>query len=337
MFNIKKFNIKELINIKKFNIKELINIKKFNIKELLFSNIKKLLFYIVVFFIIFSASSFVMITLKVRTERELGEIYSKQLLKQLEESERTKHLNTKEALVVFRQMAPEKIDEFLLELRSRVDLYGNKIGLLDQKEKEMESFRADLAGQKEELISMRGRLSEALLLVSRERVALDNDLVVFDENERKNLKRLAVVYASMEASKAADILSQLNSETAAKVLVVMPSKKSANVLAAIVPAGAAKFTEQMRKLEITDNASGEALKQKNLKKLAAIYQGMEASRAVSVIEKLDEETVVSILSCMDEKKLAKILDLLQSEKALELTEKIRNKIKQKGKTEIKGA
>ncbi|KKK85675.1 hypothetical protein LCGC14_2770900, partial [marine sediment metagenome] len=46
---------------------------------------------------------------------------------------------------------------------------------------------------------------------------------------------------------------------------------------------------------------------------------------------------VSILSCMDEKKLAKILDLLQSEKALELTEKIRNKIKQKEKSKIKGA
>jgi len=335
------FNIKELINIKKFNIKKFnikkFNIKELNIKELLFSNIKKLLFYIVLFFIIFSTSSFVMLSLKVRTERELGEIYSKQLLKKLEESESMEQLDTKEASIMFRQLSPEKIDEFLSELSSRVDLYGNKIGLLDQKEREMDSFRADLESQKEELVSMRGKLSEALLLVSRERVALDSDLVVFDENERKNLKHLAAVYASMEASKAADILSQLNSDTGAKVLVIMPSKKAANILAEIVPTGAAKFTEQMRKLEIADKASGEALKQKNLKKLATIYQSIEANKAVSIIEKLDDETTVSILSYMDEKKLAKILDLVQSEKASELTEKIRNKIKQKGKTKIKGA
>ncbi len=327
MFNIKKFNIR------KFNIKSF-NIKNVNVKS---PNIKNLLFYIIFFSIIFSISSFVMISLKGRIERELRDIYSRQLLEKLEEIKSAEQLDTKGSLRMFKYMVPEKIDEILAELKSRVDLFEKKTGLLDQREREIDSFRADLESQKEELISMRGKLSEALLSVGSERVALDNDLVVFNKSERKNLKHLAAVYASMEASKAAVILSQLNSETGAKVLASMPSKKSANILAEIVPAGAAKLTEQMRKLEIVNTASGEALKQRNLKKLAKIYQDMEANKAVSIIEKLDDEITVSILSYMDQKKLAKILDLVQSEKASKLTEKIRNKIKQQEKTKTKGA
>ncbi len=327
MFNIKKFNIK------KFNIKSF-NIKKFNVKC---PNIKTLLFYIIFFSIMFSASSFVMISLKGSIEKKLSNFYSKQLLEKLEEIKSAEQLDTKGPLRMFKHLAPEKIDEIVAELKSRIDLYEKKTGLLDQREREINSFKKDLESQKEELVSMRGKLSEALLSVGRERVALDNDLVVFNESERKNLKHLAAVYASMEASKAAVILSQLNSETGAKVLASMPSKKSAKILAEIVPAGAAKFTEQMRKLEIVNTVSGEALKQRNLKKLATIYEDMEANKAVSIIEKLDDETTVSILSYMDEKKLAKILNLVQSEKASRLTEKIRNKIKQKEKTKIKGA
>ena len=326
-----------MFDIKKFNIKKFINIKELNIKKLLFSNIKKLSFYIIFFVIMFSASSYVMISLKVRIEDELRDVYSQQLLKILEERDSIGALDTKGPLRKFKSLSPEKINEFIVELKQRVDLYEKKTGLLDQRERQIDSFKADLETQKEELIFIRGELSEALLLASRERVALDNDLIVFNKSERKNLKRLAAVYASMEASKAAVIISQLNSETGAKVLVSMPSKKSANILVEIVPAGAVKLTEQMRKLEIVSNESEETLKQRNLKKLAAIYQDMEANRAVSIIEKLDDEITVSILSYMDEKKLAKILDLVQSEKASKLTEKIRNKIKQQEKTKVKGA
>lgn len=120
--------------------------------------------------------------------------------------------------------------------------------------------------------------------------------------KEKNLKHLANVYASMEASKAAGILSQLNSETGAKVMASMPSRKSAKILAEIDPATAASISEQIKKLEFVNKTSEEAFKQRNLKKLAAIYQDMEAGNTLSIMRKMDYDTAVNILSYMDEKK-----------------------------------
>ena len=119
MFNIKKFNIK------KFNIKSF-NIKKFDVKC---PNIKNLLFYIIFFSIMFSASSFVMISLKGSIEKKLSNFYSKQLLEKLEEIKSAEQLDTKGPLRMFKHLAPEKIDEIVAELKSRIDLYekNNKI------------------------------------------------------------------------------------------------------------------------------------------------------------------------------------------------------------------
>ena len=58
---------------------------------------------------------------------------------------------------------------------------------------------------------MRQKLYELLMLVSKARINLDRDIIVFDESERKNLKRIADIYASMEALKAAEVLSETES------------------------------------------------------------------------------------------------------------------------------
>lgn len=247
-----------------------------------------------------------------------------------------KEIKAEKPLRVFKKLYSEELNDFLIELKQRIDLYKKKAELLNRDEKEMESFKADLDIQKKELVSMREDLSKALELTSKERIALNNDLIAYTETERKNLKNLSTVYASMDASKAAQILSKLNSKTSAKVLSGIPSKKSAKILAELAPTTAVKLTKQMKKLESPGKISGESLKEKNLKKLATIYQNMEASKAVSIIEELDDQTTVSILSYMNEKKLAKILELVGAEKASDLTEKIRNKKMQIGKYKIKG-
>ncbi|MHC4455314.1 MAG: magnesium transporter MgtE N-terminal domain-containing protein, partial [Planctomycetota bacterium] len=157
---------------------------------------------------------------------------------------------------------------------------------------------------------------------------------------RKNLRRLSDIYASMEALKAAEVLSKLKHDTGAKVLTGMPSKKSAKILAEIDPSGAAIICEQIKKMQIVGSALDESLKERNIKKLAAIYQKMDTGKAVTIIQELENETAISILSRMDEKKLAKILEFVETDEASKLTEEIRKIMKkeiQKNDEKMEGA
>jgi flagellar motility protein MotE (MotC chaperone) len=318
---------------------------KLNIKKL---NIKKHIPYILFFIVFFSISTVAMIVLKKGVEEKLKKYYSAKLLETREKYSHTKgsgkevneEKETKEAVRMLRKFSPDEIRKYQMELRQRIDLYEKKVTLLDKKEKEMESFKTDVENRKSEITSMREKLDEALIFISAERIDLDSDIVVFNESERKNLKRLADIYASMEALKAADVLSKLNHDTSAKVLYGMPSKKSAKILSEFSPSGAATISEQMKNLQMVNQALDESLKGRNIMKLAAIYQKMDTEKAVSIIKELDNGTAVSILSKMDKKKLARILELVGTDEASRLTDEIRKIMKsdfQKKNKKIEGA
>lgn len=311
-------------------------------------NIKKHIPYILFFIVFFSVSTVAMIVLKKGVEEKLKKYYSAKLLETMEKYSHKegsgKAINeekeTKEAVRLLREFAPDEIRKYQMELRQRIDLYENKVTLLDKKEKEMESFKTDVENRKSEITSMREKLDEALIFISAERVDLDSDIVVFNESERKNLKRLADIYASMDALKAADVLSKLNHDTSAKVLYGMPSKKSAKILSEFDPSGAATISEQMKNLQMVNRVSDESLKGRNIKKLAVIYQKMDTEKAVSIIKELDNGTAVSILSKMDKKKLARILEFVGTDEASRLTDEIRKIMKsdfQKKDKKIEGA
>ncbi len=286
-------------------------------------NVKKLVPFAVVFLAVFSVTVFTMGRFIKKIEKEQQRIYSEKL-----EEWRTKDstkIDTKEQKRILKLLSPEDTNELLDELNQRVDLYIKKIGLLDKREKELELFKNDLENQKLQLVSMREKYSKTLELIGKERVALDKDLLLFEGVEQRNIKNLAVVYASMDASKSAKTLRQLRSETGAKVLASMPAKKSAKILEEIGPDVAAELSEDMKKLETVKKLDGEVLKRRNLKSLAGVYQRMEPNKALAVLKELDDETVVNILSYMEEKKLAKILELMGAEEASVLTDKIRKK------------
>mgnify|MGYP006356912005 FL=1 len=286
-------------------------------------NIKKKLPLVAMFISVFLVSIFLFTTFKKKIEKEQRKIFSVKL-KELE-TENLKKRGSDEPQRILKDLSHKEISGLLEELNQRVDLYVKKFGLLDKREKQLESFKTDLEAQKTELVSMRDKYSETLMLITKERADLDKDLVLFEGIERKNIKNLAEVYASMEVSKSANALRQLSSETGAKVLASMPSKKSAKILEEISPDVAAELSEQMKKLETVNSLTDEALKRRNLKALAGVYQKMEPNKTLAVLKELNDETVVNILSYMDEKKLAKILDLMGAEEASEITEKIRKK------------
>ncbi len=311
-------------------------------------NIKKFIPYILFFVVFFSISSFVMVTLKKGIEKKMGKHYSAKLLEieekyskeKLRENEVEEAKKVKTAVRELKGFSPDEIRKYQDELRQRISLYDKKVGLLGKKEREIESFKADVEDRKNEISTMRIKLDEALLLISNERIDLDRDLIVFDKSERKNLKRLADIYASMEALKAAEVLSKLNHDTGSKILTGMPSKKSAKILSEFDPTGAASISERMKKLQMVNQELDDTLKERNIKKLAAIYQKIDTEKAVSIINKLENGTAISILSKMNKKSLARILELVETDEASKLTNEIREIMRrefQKTKDKIEGA
>ncbi len=311
-------------------------------------DIKKFIPYILFFIVFFSISSVVMIALKKGIEKRAVQYYSAKLLeieeeyskKESMEKEAGEQEKTKKAVRTLKGFSPDEIRKYQHELLERIALYEKKVALLGKKEKEIEAFKADVENRKSEMTTMKKKMDEALMLISKERIDLDRDLIVFDESERKNLKRLAGIYASMDALKAAEVLSKLNHDTGAKVLTGMPSKKSAKILSEFDPIGAATISERMKRLQMVNQEVDETLKERNIKKLAAIYQKIDTEKAVYIIKELENETAVSILSKMNEKNLARILEFVETDEASKLTEEIREIMRkefQKTKDRIEGA
>jgi len=299
------------------------------------SNKKKLIPYVLFFIVFFSISSLVMINLKKGVEKKMAESYSSKLSemkekysnKERREKEVSEQNKTREAVRAIKGFSPDEIRKYQQELKERIGLYEEKSALLRKKEREIDAFKTDVENSKKEMASMRIKLDEALLLINKERIDLDRDLIVFDESERKNLKRLADIYSSMDALKAADVLSKLKKVTSAKILTGMQAKKSAKIISEFDLAFAASISEKMKKLQIVNQDADETIKERNIKKLAAIYQKIETEKAVSIIKKLEYETAVSILSKMNEKKLAKILEFVETDEASKLTVAIRDIMK----------
>ena len=302
-------------------------------------NKKKLIPYVLFFIVFFAISSVVMITLKKGIEKkmvgyytskiaEIEEEYSK---KEISDKKADEQEETKEAVRSIKGFSSDEIRKYQQELKERVALYEKKSALLRKNEREIEAFKSDVENRKKEMETMRKKLDGALLLISKERIDLDSDLIVFDESERKNLKRLAGIYSSMDALKAAQVLSKLKKNTSAKILAGMQSKKSSKILSEFDPAFAAVISERIKRLQIVNQDSDETIKERNIKKLAAIYQKIETEKAVSIIKKLEYKTAVSILSKMNEKNLAKILEFVETDEASKLTEAIREILKKEFK------
>jgi len=78
---------------------------------------------------------------------------------------------------------------------------------------------------------------------------------------------------------------------------------------------------------IQQRLSDEAkIKNKKIKRLTAVYEGMKADRAAPVIAKMELATVVKIFLLMDEKKVGKILSFLPPDKAVVISQALTRQI-----------
>jgi flagellar motility protein MotE (MotC chaperone) len=70
----------------------------------------------------------------------------------------------------------------------------------------------------------------------------------------------------------------------------------------------------------------QGIKNKKLKRMTAVFEGMKPERAASVIAKMDLATVVRIFSLMNEKKVGKILSFLPADKAVSISQALTRQI-----------
>ncbi len=63
-----------------------------------------------------------------------------------------------------------------------------------------------------------------------------------------------------------------------------------------------------------------AIKNKKIKRLTAVYEGMKADKAAAVISQMELITVVKMFSKMDEKKVGKILSFLRPKQAMMISQ-----------------
>ncbi len=68
------------------------------------------------------------------------------------------------------------------------------------------------------------------------------------------------------------------------------------------------------------------IKNKKIKRLTAVYEGMKPDRAAPVISKMDLATVVRVFLLMDEKKVGKILSFLPPDKAVQISQALTRQI-----------
>jgi flagellar motility protein MotE (MotC chaperone) len=68
------------------------------------------------------------------------------------------------------------------------------------------------------------------------------------------------------------------------------------------------------------------VKNKKIKRLTAVYEGMKPDKAAPVIAKMELATVVKVFLLMDEKKVGKILSFLPPEKAVRISQALTRRI-----------
>jgi len=93
-----------------------------------------------------------------------------------------------------------------------------------------------------------------------------------------------------------------------------------------------KLTRRITELEqleasIQQRLSDESkIKNKKIKRLTAVYEGMKPDRSAAVIARMELPTVVKIFLLMDEKKVGKILSFLPPEKAVVISQALTRRI-----------
>ncbi|MCP5463107.1 MAG: hypothetical protein H7A34_08110 [bacterium] len=143
-----------------------------------------------------------------------------------------------------------------LEYSAMMDQLQDKSKLLQDKENELALQASRIKKLESELLATRSELEK----IQRE---TQEQFSLLQESEKKNLKKLAKVYALMEPVQAAPILSALDDDTIINILTLMKERNAARLLGGFAAQNpemqkrAALISEKMRSLATTTTSSAQ--------------------------------------------------------------------------------
>ena len=134
------------------------------------------------------------------------------------------------------------------ELRKQV---GEELKAVKEKMDAAERKKVEIEQQKQELTDKGTQMQKSVMEI--------------EENERRNIDKMAKMYQGMEPESAARVLQQMadtgKMETAVKVLGQMQERQAAKVLSVLPEALAAQLLEKMKGLKRTTSPETSSLKQ----------------------------------------------------------------------------
>jgi len=159
-------------------------------------------------------------------------------------------------------------------LRERLAAVREREVRLVEREKQLDPIYQDIRGERATIDELRKQVNEELKAVQEERAALDRkraeseqqrqeisdrtsqmqkNMIELDDVERKNIDKMAKMYASMPPENAARILQQMadngKMETVVKVLGQTQERQAAKILAEMPETLAAQLLEKLKDLK----------------------------------------------------------------------------------------
>ena len=140
------------------------------------------------------------------------------------------------------------VEELLKAILARQDAMGRQETLLNEREEQIRQETVVLLRMREELAVAKAEVDSYLK-------KMDDLAQGWDEDERKNTRKLAEFYSKMEPQNAAQLLSELEPERVARILSCLSDRQAGAIMDATVALGpdgiklAVKWTEIIRQMK----------------------------------------------------------------------------------------
>lgn len=199
--------------------------------------------------------------------------------------------------------------------------------LLEEQEKILEMVEESL-NQKDEQI-------QELTLKNQELSAQLEEQRMNQEEREAHLTKVAQLYTSMSASKAAAILEKMTLSEAVQIMSYMDEEDQAKILAKMDPGFASELTVAMKEMELSANLDVAALQERlallmdagreaggpiPFQQLVATFEQMSPAQAAQIMTEMEEERsqfnlARNILASMNENSRARILEQMNASTA----------------------
>jgi len=145
------------------------------------------------------------------------------------------------------------VEELTRELRQKIEEYRHKLAQFEKREKRLALATENLKKQASELDNLRIQLVAPLTRLKEAQAKLAQSRVMIKKEEEANLKKMAEIYAKMDAGEASKILVNIydsgQESDAAIILHFMSQRSAAKLLAAISDKSlAARLCDRMKRI-----------------------------------------------------------------------------------------